>query len=244
MSATSASPTAPAPRGRPSTSLPTEPSAPAPRRPWSALSPSASFPTACARKWPAELASSVRAAGTHLATGFLATPDLLAVLADHGHGELAYALLLQDTSPSWLAMLERGATTMWEDWDGVDDAGRPKMSYNHYSKGAVVSFLHTRTAGIRLADGADPTAAAYRRFVIEPVPGGGLTSARAEHDCPYGRIRSAWRIEDGVFTLSAAIPPGTSAQIRMPDGARVEAGPGSHVLSCPADTGSSGAVSA
>ncbi|MFI9780148.1 alpha-L-rhamnosidase C-terminal domain-containing protein [Streptomyces sp. NPDC051956] len=40
------------------------------------------------------------------------------------------------------------------------------------------------------------------------VPGGGLTSARAEHDCPYGRIRSAWRIEDGVFTLSAAIPPG------------------------------------
>ena len=183
-----------------------------------------------------QLAGSVRAADTHLTTGFLATPDLLPVLADHGHAELAYALLFQDSAPSWLGMLARGATTMWEDWAGVDDAGRPKMSHNHYSKGAVVSFLHTRTAGIRLADGTDPDAAAYRRFVIEPVPGGALTSARAEHDSPYGRIGSAWRIEDGVFTLSATVPPGTSAQIRMPDGARIEAGPGSHVLSCPAGT--------
>ena len=192
-------------------------------------------PDGLREKVAGQLASSVRAADTHLTTGFLATPDLLPVLADNGHAELAYALLFQDTAPSWLAVLARGATTMWEDWDGVDDAGRPKMSYNHYSKGAVVSFLHTRTAGIRLADGTDPDAAAYRRFVIEPVPGGGLTSARAEHDSPYGRISSAWRVEDGEFTLSAAVPPGTSAQIRMPDGTRVEAGPGSHVLSCPAD---------
>jgi alpha-L-rhamnosidase len=42
----------------------------------------------------------VRKADTHLGTGFLATPDLLPVLADHGHLDLAYALLFQDTTPS------------------------------------------------------------------------------------------------------------------------------------------------
>ena len=65
------------------------------------------------------------ALGTHLGTGFLSTPFLLPVLADAGHVDLAYELLLQTTPPSWLAMVERGATTVWEEWEGIDDDGRP-----------------------------------------------------------------------------------------------------------------------
>ena len=129
----------------------------------------------------ARLVELIRTAGTHLATGFLATPDLLPVLADHGYADVAYELLLQDGSPSWMAMLDRGATTVWERWEGVDADGRPNESLNHYSKGAVIGFLHRYTAGIRLGD--DP---AYRTIRIELVPGGGLTSAAATHDCPYG----------------------------------------------------------
>jgi alpha-L-rhamnosidase len=60
------------------------------------------------------LAELVREAGTQLRTGFLSTPYLLPVLADHGHEGLAYELLLRDTPPSWLAMIDRGATTVWE----------------------------------------------------------------------------------------------------------------------------------
>ena len=71
-----------------------------------------------------DLAALVRVAGTHLGTGFLATPDLLPVLADHGHLDVAYELLLQDTAPSWLVMIDRGATTVWERWDGIDDGRR------------------------------------------------------------------------------------------------------------------------
>lgn len=70
------------------------------------------------------LASLVREAGTHLATGFLATPYLLPALADAGHLDLAYELLLQNTPPSWLAMINRGATTVWEDIELVDPAYR------------------------------------------------------------------------------------------------------------------------
>ena len=175
------------------------------------------------------LAALVRAAGTHLTTGFLGTGLLLPVLADHGHLGLAYELLLQDTPPSWLGMIDKGATTIWEDWEGTDAAGRPRMSYNHYSKGAVVSFLHQYVAGIRTSPLPGPDEAGYRRFVIAPRPGGGLTSASARHDCPHGPVVSEWHRQDGRFDLTVTVPPGTEAEIRLPGTASsVLAGPGTH----------------
>ena len=106
----------------------------------------------------------VRTAGTHLGTGFLATPYLLPVLADHGHLQVAYELLLQETPPSWLAMVDRGGTTVWEAWEGIDEDGRPHDSLNHYSKGAVISFLHNYVAGIQAARRPTPR--------LSPLPGG------------------------------------------------------------------------
>ena len=174
----------------------------------------------------------IRLAGTHLGTGFLATPDLLPVLADTGHADVAYELLLQDRPPSWLAMLDRGATTVWERWEGVDAEGIPHESLNHYSKGAVISFLHRYTAGIRLDDPA------YRSFTVQPVPGGGLTAASAVHDSPYGRIESAWHIGDGTFSLEVTVPSGTTASVVLPDGSHREVGAGVWTGTCPVPTAS------
>lgn len=171
----------------------------------------------------------IRAADTHLGTGFLATPYLLPVLADTGHTDVAYELLLQDTRPSWLAMVDQGATTIWEDWNGVDDDGTPHASLNHYSKGAVVSFLHRHVVGIRPRQDSP----AHRHFDIRPEPGGGLVSAEAEFDSPYGRIASRWRISDGRFHLTFTVPPGTTATVTMPDGRAFNVGPGEHHETCP-----------
>jgi alpha-L-rhamnosidase len=168
----------------------------------------------------------IRSAGTHLGTGFLATPYLLPVLADAGHLDVAYELLQQDTEPSWLVMIDRGATTMWERWNGVSADGVPHESLNHYSKGAVVSFLHRYTAGIQLFD--DDTTPAYRRFRIRPQPGGGLTSASAAHESPYGRIESAWRLVGETFELDVTVPAGTRAEVILPGGRTEIAGPGMH----------------
>ncbi len=175
----------------------------------------------------ARLVELVRAAGNHLATGFLATPHLLPVLADTGHADIAYELLFSDTMPSWLYMIDRGATTVWERWDGVRPDGTPFESLNHYSKGAVVSFLHRYVAGIRLLDDAGP---AYRHFRIEPFPGGGLTWAEAQHDSPYGRIESAWRVDGGGLHLTATVPPGTTAEIVLPGRAPETVIAGRHTL--------------
>ena len=46
------------------------------------------------------LAKAIAANGGHLSTGFLATPFLLFTLADHGHTDVAYELLLNETYPS------------------------------------------------------------------------------------------------------------------------------------------------
>ncbi len=148
----------------------------------------------------ARLVTLIREAGTHLGTGFLSTPYLLPVLADNGELDLAYELLLQDTQPSWLAMIRAGATTIWELWEGVDENGRPHDSLNHYSKGAVISFMHHHVAGLR------PTSPGYRTFVVEPRPGGGLTSAATWHESPYGRIDVSWRMEGGEVVVDVEAP--------------------------------------
>ena len=185
------------------------------------LVPTASRPAVGER-----LVELIRAAGTHLGTGFLATPYLLPVLADAGHLDVAYELLFQDTPPSWLALVDRGATTIWESWEGIDDEGVAHESLNHYSKGAVIDFLHRYVAGLRPADGDGPDEVAYRRFRVEPRPGGGITWAEAVHDSPHGRIAVAWRVEGGELALSVTAPPGTSAEVALPDGRVVEVGPG------------------
>lgn len=174
------------------------------------------------------LVALVREAGNHLTTGFLATPHLLPVLVDAGHADAAFDLLLQDTPPSWLTMVERGATTIWEDWEGIDAAGNPHASLNHYSKGAVITFLHRYVAGIRPIED-EP---AYRRFRIAPVPGGGITWARGAFESPYGRIESSWRIDGGHFVLDAVVPPGTTALVELPDGTVRMCGPGSLRATC------------
>ena len=90
-------------------------------------------------------------------------------------------------------MVDRGATTVWERWDGVRRDGVPYESLNHYSKGAVVSFLHRYMAGIRLLDEGP----AYRHFRIEPrarrrtVVGRGAHDARMAGSSPLGRSRKA-----------------------------------------------------
>ncbi|MFN2155038.1 MAG: glycoside hydrolase family 78 protein [Anaerolineae bacterium] len=149
-------------------------------------------------------------AGVHLGTGFLSTPFLLHVLSEGGRLDLAYALLVQDTIPSWLYAVTKGATTIWESWEGVKEDGSLFGSLNHYSYGAVGSWLYQVVAGIEIG------APGYEEIRIQPRPGGGLTYARATYESMHGLIASAWEIEGGTLRLSVTIPPNTRATVRLP----------------------------
>lgn len=137
---------------------------------------------------------------------------------------------MQDSPPSWLYMVDKGATTVWEDWEGLGPEGAPRASLNHYSKGAVISFLHTHVAGLQLLDEAP----AYRKLRVAPQPGGGLSWAEVVHDSPYGRIETAWRLEGARFELVVTAPPGTTADVVLPDGRQHTAEPGWSNCACAA----------
>ena len=119
-------------------------------------------------------------------------------------------------------MVDRGATTLWEEWDGVDARGVPHGSLNHYSKGAVAAFLHRYVAGLR------PAAPGYRTFEVRPQPGGGITSAMTRHLSPYGPIEVAWRLDGSSMTLDVLVPAGTRATVVLPGEERHGVGPGRH----------------
>lgn len=161
----------------------------------------------------ARLAELVELNDEHLSTGFLTTGMLLPVLADAGFDELAYRLLLRHGSPSWVEMLNRGATTFWENWENVDGKGIVHDgSLNHYSKGAVVSYLYSHLAGIR----QDEDSAGWRRLRIQPTWGGQLSRASARMRIPSGELVVSWRREGDVIELSAVIPPGVHAELHLP----------------------------
>ena len=177
------------------------------------------------------LAQLVKKADDCIGTGFPGTPYILFALADNGHADTAFRMLMNTKCPSWLYEVKVGGTTIWERWDGLDENGRcpiqddgtgGMISYNHYASGAVGAFLYQRVAGL------EPLEAGYRRFKVQPLPGGGLTSAKAEVRTPYGPAGSDWKIQDGTFTLTVTVPVNTSCDVTLPDGARHTVGSGTY----------------
>jgi alpha-L-rhamnosidase len=152
----------------------------------------------------------VRARDNHVGTGFLSTVFLCEVLAENGRLDVAYDLLTQTTIPSWLYAVTKGATTVWETWEGIDESGEPHESLNHYSPGAVINFLHGKVAGIEAA------APGYKRIRIHPLPGGGLTSAKAAYKSVHGLIASEWEQMDGQMRMSVTLPTNTCAVVTLP----------------------------
>ena len=147
----------------------------------------------------------------HLNTGFLSTPFLCSVLADYGYADTAYRLLLQKSYPSWLYAVEKGATTIWETWDGVREDGTVHDSLNHYSYGAVSGWLLSGILGIRYD---------FDKVLIKPVPDERLKFAKGYYDSPRGRIVSEWRyIENSnTFAYHFEIPGGMEAELELPSG--------------------------
>ena len=170
--------------------------------------------------------------GFHIGTGFVGTPLICDALAGAGEHDSAYHLLTQQECPSWLYPVTMGATTMWERWDSMlpDGSVHPgdMTSFNHYAFGAVADWLHRIVAGLA------PAAPGYRRLLISPRPGGGLTRAAAAHDTPYGRASVEWTRVGERLDVTVTVPPNTSAIVRLPSPVfePLEVGSGRHVFSC------------
>jgi alpha-L-rhamnosidase len=171
----------------------------------------------------AELAAAAR---FRISTGFVGTPLITDALTVTGHVDVAYRLLCERECPSWLYPVLQGATTVWERWDSLlpDGTVNPGQmtSFNHYALGSIGDWMHRVVAGLA------PAAPAYREILFRPRPGGGLTSAQAAHESPYGRVSIAWAIRDGHLEVETEVPHGTSAVLDLPGQPPRQLGPGTH----------------
>ena len=133
-------------------------------------------------------------------------------LSDNGHADLAYTLATQRSYPSWGYMIDKGATTFWELWNG--DTADPAMdSGNHVmAMGDVAQWLNEDLAGIR-PDEAHP---GFKHIIFHPMPLGDLAWVSATHRSPYGTIASGWQRDGSRLSLSLVIPPNTTATLEIP----------------------------
>ncbi len=153
--------------------------------------------------------------GDTLTTGFVGTPYLLDALTEIGRVDKAYTLLLQEKFPSWLYSVNRGATTIWEHWDGINENGEvwssDMNSFNHYAYGSVASWLYRTVCGI-VYDEEKP---AYKHFFLRPIPSERLGYAKARIKTDFGDIVSEWKYEDGNVKCLFEVPKGTSATLTL-----------------------------
>ena len=143
------------------------------------------------------LACQIRECGERLQTGFVGTPYLLHVLSEYGYSSLAWSLLLRREYPGWLYPVSKGATTMWEHWDGIRPDGSfwssDMNSFNHYAYGAVADWVFGVACGIQ------PAAPGFEKVRIAPHPDDRVGRLSAVLDTVSGRICSSWaHIQGGV----------------------------------------------
>jgi alpha-L-rhamnosidase len=128
-------------------------------------------------------------------------------LIQYNRPDLMFEMATKEDYPSWGNMLRRGATTIWEAWDG-------RNSLLHSSYLHIGAWFMEGLAGIR----PDPNNAGYKHIILRP---GVLRSKRldwvkARFESPYGTIRSEWQIHDGTLELRAWVPPNTTATLYLP----------------------------
>lgn len=148
----------------------------------------------------------------HLGTGLIGGQWINRLLSDMGRIDLPFSFVTNKDFPSWGYMVEKGATTIWELWNG--DTADPAMnSGNHVMLvGDLVIWFYEYLAGIRPEE-SNP---GFGHFSLCPNVVGDLTSVSASYDSARGMIKSAWNLKDGKFSWNITIPANTSASISVP----------------------------
>lgn len=149
---------------------------------------------------------------SHISTGLIGTQWLMRELTKRGRSDLAFAIATQKDYPSWGYMVEKGATTIWELWNG--DTADPSMnSRNHVMLlGDLIAWMYQDLAGLKSMDGYP----GFKQLWMEPRLAGDLSSAKASTLTPYGEAKSDWNLEKGQFTWHVTVPENTRANVLIP----------------------------
>lgn len=178
--------------------------------------------------------------GGHLSTGLIGVQWIMRTLTENGRPDIAWQLATNKTYPSWGYMVENGATTIWELWNG--NTAAPKMnSYNHVMMlGDLIIWYYEDLAGIK----SSPEKTGFKQIIMKPEPVDGLDFVNASYQSDYGTISSSWKKKGHSFSWDITIPGNTSALVYLPaesaemvkeNGIKIESTEGIHFLKMEGD---------
>src|SRR5690554_1973476 len=143
--------------------------------------------------------------GGHLNTGLVGIPVMMEWAAKANQPDFIYSMLKKRSYPSYLYMIDNGATTTWEHWNG--ERSRIHNCYN-----GVGQWFYQVVGGIRNIEGER----AFKRFIIDPQIPSGISWAKTSQMTPYGNIKVDWEIKGDKLLMDIEIPVGTTGILNVP----------------------------
>ncbi|MBN1415251.1 MAG: family 78 glycoside hydrolase catalytic domain, partial [Bacteroidales bacterium] len=148
----------------------------------------------------------------HLSTGMIGTQWLMRGLTENGRVDVAYQLATNTTYPSWGYMVENGATTIWELWNG-NTANHEMNSHNHVMLlGDLIAWYYENLAGIK----SDPANPGFKKIIMHPEFIDGIGFVKASFNSIHGTIKSSWTKNNGKIEWNITIPANTTAEAFIP----------------------------
>ena len=148
----------------------------------------------------------------HVSTGIIGCQWLMRGLTDNGRPDIAYQMLLKTDYPGFGYMIKKGATTIWEHWNG-DTMAKWIDSQNHVMQlGDLIIWFYENLAGIKNAPGSY----SFKKITMKPQMIEGLQSTQASYHSVQGLIESSWKKKDSSFEWNITIPCNTTAIVYIP----------------------------
>ncbi len=161
--------------------------------------------------------------GGKVSCGVIGISWLMHTLTDMGRSDMAWQLATNSGYPSWGYMAEKGATTIWELWNG--DTANPAMnSGNHVMLlGDLISWLFEDVAGINHDNSG------FKHIVLKPdFTVDDMNQVNGSYKSVYGTIVSNWKKSKGMVIWDVEIPANTTADVYLPDGTIKKIGSGKY----------------
>ena len=144
--------------------------------------------------------------GGHIACGLVGIPVFTEWAVQNSEADLMYSILNKKDYPGYLYMIENGATTTWEHWNGA-------RSRIHNCYNGIGSWFYQALGGIQ----PDEKSPGYNHFVIKPEIPAGITWVNTSKETPYGTISVKWKLENGSLRMDIEVPAGSTATIAIPE---------------------------
>jgi alpha-L-rhamnosidase len=143
----------------------------------------------------------------HFACGLVGLPVITEWAVKNQAPGLMYSMLKKRDYPGYLYMIDNGATTTWEHWNG-------DRSHIHNCYNGTGSWFYQAVGGIL----PDENVPAWQKVRIQPQIPEGVTWAKTFKETPFGKLSVNWTLRSNILEMELQIPVGIGAEVVLPQG--------------------------